>query len=55
MKYAAEMGSAAMIYIPEFIKISSEIQKLTGGIHMHTDRMVIAKFFVYFFKTWKAG
>jgi hypothetical protein len=30
MKYAAEMGSGAMIYIPSFIKIGSGIQKLTG-------------------------
>jgi hypothetical protein len=31
MKYAAEMGSVAMIYIPSSIKIGSGIQKLTGG------------------------
>jgi hypothetical protein len=31
MKYAAEMGSSAMIYIPSFIKIGSGIQKLRGG------------------------
>jgi hypothetical protein len=29
MKYAVEMGSGAMIYIPSFIKIGSGIQKLT--------------------------
>jgi hypothetical protein len=28
MKYAVEMGSGAMIYIPSFIKIGSGIQKL---------------------------
>jgi hypothetical protein len=33
MKYADEMGSGAMIYIPSFIKIGSGI---------HTDSMVIA-------------
>jgi hypothetical protein len=35
MKYAVEMGSVAMIYIPSFIKIGSDIQKLMegGGIH----------------------
>jgi hypothetical protein len=27
--YAAEMGSGAMIYIPSFMKIGSDIQKLT--------------------------
>jgi hypothetical protein len=42
MKYAVEMGSVAMIYIPIFIKIGSGIQKLMeGGIHRHTDRMEI--------------
>jgi hypothetical protein len=33
MKYAAEMGSGAVIYIPSFIKIGSGIQQLIGGIH----------------------
>jgi hypothetical protein len=41
MKYAIEMGSGVMIYIPSFIKIGSGIQKLMGGIHRHTDSMVI--------------
>jgi hypothetical protein len=30
MKYAVEMGSVAMIYIPSFIKIGSGIQKWRG-------------------------
>jgi hypothetical protein len=30
MKYAVEMGSGAMIYVPSFIKIGS-------GIRKHTD------------------
>jgi hypothetical protein len=30
MKYAVEKGSGAMIYIPNFIKISSGIQHLIG-------------------------
>jgi hypothetical protein len=30
MKYALEMGSGAMIYIPSFIKIGSAVQKLLG-------------------------
>jgi hypothetical protein len=38
MKYAADMGSGAMIYIPSFIKIGSSIQKLLGGIHIQTHR-----------------
>jgi hypothetical protein len=31
MKYAVEMGSGTMIYIPSFINIDSGIQKLKGG------------------------
>jgi hypothetical protein len=31
VKYAVEMGSGAMMYIPSFIKIGSEIRKLMGG------------------------
>jgi hypothetical protein len=38
MKYAAEMGSYAMIYIPNVTQIGSSIQKLTGGIHRHVDK-----------------
>jgi hypothetical protein len=39
MKYAADMGSGAMKFIPGFIKIGTGIQKLIGGerIHGHTD------------------
>jgi hypothetical protein len=38
MKYAVEMGSGAMIYIPSFIKIGSAIQKLIGEeLHRHRD------------------
>jgi hypothetical protein len=39
MKYAVEMCSGAMIYIPSFIKIGSGIQKFTVGF---TDSMEIA-------------
>jgi hypothetical protein len=42
MKYAVEMGSIAMIYIPSFIKINSGIQKLIGEIHRHIDRIETA-------------
>jgi hypothetical protein len=31
MKYAVEMGSSAMVYIPSFIKTGSGIQKLIRG------------------------
>jgi hypothetical protein len=40
MKYAVEMGSRGMTYIPNFIKIGTGIQKLMGG--GYTDSMVIA-------------
>jgi hypothetical protein len=47
MKYAVEMGSGAMIYIPSFIKIGLGIQKLMGGgIHrQHGGRMSLLSFF----------
>jgi hypothetical protein len=35
MKYAVEMGSSAVIYIPSIIKIVSGIQKLMGGGDTH--------------------
>jgi hypothetical protein len=31
MKYAGDMGSYFMTYIPSFLKTGSGIQKLTGG------------------------
>jgi hypothetical protein len=31
MKYAVEMASDAMIYMPSFIKIDSAVQKLMGA------------------------
>jgi hypothetical protein len=44
MKYAVQMGSGAMIYIPNVIivNIGSDIKKLMGRIHRHTDSMQIA-------------
>jgi hypothetical protein len=39
MKYAAEMGSDVMIYIPSFIKTGSGIQKFMG--RGYTGSMVI--------------
>jgi hypothetical protein len=35
MKYAVEMASGAMIYIPSFIKIGSGIQNLIRGGELH--------------------
>jgi hypothetical protein len=37
MKYAVEMGTGVMIYIPSFTKIGSAIQKLMGGGHSQTQ------------------
>jgi hypothetical protein len=38
MKYAAEMGSGAMIYIPSLIQIGSGIKKLMGYTDTQTGR-----------------
>jgi hypothetical protein len=35
MKYAVEMGSVIMIYIPNFIKIGSGIEMLMGDTQTH--------------------
>jgi hypothetical protein len=35
MKYAVEMVSGAMIYVPNFIKIDSGIQKFIKGAQIH--------------------
>jgi hypothetical protein len=52
MKYAVEMCSVAMIYIPSFIKTGSGIQKLIGGDsephRQHDDRISLLAFLVYF-------
>jgi hypothetical protein len=37
MKYAVQMGSNAMIYIPSFIRIGSGIQKLFGREYTGTQ------------------
>jgi hypothetical protein len=42
MKYAVEMGSGALIYIPSFIEAGSGIQTLLEGIDRHTESMKIA-------------
>jgi hypothetical protein len=38
MKYADEMGSGAIMYIPSFIKIGSTNQKLMEGGYTDTPR-----------------
>jgi hypothetical protein len=49
MNYAAEMGSGAMIYIPNLKKIGSGIQKLievdTQTHRQHGDRISLLLFF----------
>jgi hypothetical protein len=40
MKYAFEMGSDAMIYIPRFIKFGSGTQILIGGVYIDTQRAI---------------
>jgi hypothetical protein len=49
MKYAVQMGSGAMTYIPSFIKTGSGIQKFIEGIHRYTDSMMIAYDYIYLF------
>jgi hypothetical protein len=56
MKYAAEMGSGAMMYIPSFIKIGSGIQKLMAGATWgYTDSKVISEAYFNFFEIKKVG
>jgi hypothetical protein len=50
MRYAVEMASGAVIYIPSFVKIGSGIQKLIGKIQRHTESMVILCFLLFFNK-----
>jgi hypothetical protein len=46
MKYAIEMDSDVMIYIPSFIKTGSGIQELIRGIHKESgDRISLFLFF----------
>jgi hypothetical protein len=48
MKYSAEMGLGAMMYIPRLIKIYSAIQKLrenTQTRRQHGDRISLLLFF----------
>jgi hypothetical protein len=51
MKYTVEMGSSAVIYIPNFIKTGSAIQKLVGGggdtqrHRQHDDHISLPLFF----------
>jgi hypothetical protein len=49
------MGSGAMIYIPDFVKISSAIQELVWEIYRHPDSMEISLAIFNFFKIRKVG
>jgi hypothetical protein len=48
------MGSDAVIYVPNFIKIGSGVQKLIGRIHKHTQERELTSL-LYFFKMRKVG
>jgi hypothetical protein len=54
MKYAVEMGSVAMIYIPSFIKTGS---KAVGarGVHIQTEKLSHKPNFIFFKKKKKVG
>jgi hypothetical protein len=55
MKYAVEMGSCAMMYIPRFIKTCSAIQTLIRRIHrQHSDRISLVSFFKIRKVGWKS-
>jgi hypothetical protein len=47
MKYAAEMGSGAMIYIPSFIQTGSGIQGLIGRIHRQQGDLISLLLFFF--------
>jgi hypothetical protein len=54
MKYGTEMGSGAMLQVPNFIQIGSGLRNLMGGIHRQTqDGDLIS--LLLFFKIRKAG
>jgi hypothetical protein len=42
MKYAVEIGSSAAIYMPIFIQIGSDVQKVERGTYRHTDNMMVS-------------
>jgi hypothetical protein len=50
MKYAIEMDSGVMIYIPSLIKTDSGIQRLIEKDNRHTERKVISQACLYLFK-----
>jgi hypothetical protein len=55
MKYAAEMGSGAMIYVPSFMKTGSGVQKLIRGGFTDTQTAWRSHEPLGFFNTRKVG
>jgi hypothetical protein len=48
MKFAAEMGSGAVLFVRSFMKIGSGIEKLIGGTYrQHGDSISLNLFFKY--------
>jgi hypothetical protein len=47
MKYAVEMGSGAIIYIPSFIKIGSGIRKLIVVLQTHKQYGDLISLFLF--------
>jgi hypothetical protein len=47
MKYALEMGSSAMIYIPSIIKIGTGIKKMKGGTHRRYGGLISLSSFLF--------
>jgi hypothetical protein len=50
MKYAAEMGSGGMIYVPFFIKIGCGVQKLLERrytLHKHRREDILERIFLF--------
>jgi hypothetical protein len=55
MKYAVEMGSGAMTYIPSFIKIGWVVQKFIWRIHRHIQHGDLISQLLFFFKIRKVS
>jgi hypothetical protein len=50
IKYAVEMGSGAVMYIPSFINIGSTIQKLMGDTQTHRQHGDHIRLLSFFFQ-----
>jgi hypothetical protein len=47
MKYAGEMGTGAIIYIPSFIETGSAIQRLVGVQHRQRGDIISLLSFIF--------